>query len=128
MKKFEVKKSYEEVDIEGDIYRIDLSDNKLKEHILEGHNLKEKADEILNMPSGSSVEQIEQGLEEVKAVTKDATDNLLGEGAFDVIYPKTGESVNVMADTLFQVIDYLNEKREKDNESKKAKYTKKKKK
>ncbi|MGJ9460284.1 hypothetical protein [Oceanobacillus sp. CF4.6] len=127
MKQFTVKKSYEEVEIEGEVYKIDLNDNKLKSYMLEGHKLKEEADKILDMSEDATAEEIEKGLDEVKELTKQATDSVLGKGAFDNIYPKTGPSINNMADVLFQVIDYLNEKQKEDLDKQKAKYTKKKK-
>jgi hypothetical protein len=124
MKKFEIKKSYEEVDIEGDVYRIDVSDNKIKSYIMEGYNLQKVINE-LNLSETETAEELEAQFEEIKDAEKKVTDLLLGEGAFEKIYPKTGESIHVLADVLYQVIDYLNEKQKEDLEKKKAKYTKK---
>lgn len=127
MKKFDLRQSTETIDIAGEQFEIDVTQSKVKETVLKGHKLQEQADKLADMPEDASIEEQEQAIDDVEALLKDTTDFVLGEGAFDRIYPKTNESFLVMADVLYQVIDYIYDKQQEEAEKKKAKYVKKKK-
>jgi len=127
LKKFSLDKAIEKVEIDGEVFEIDLSDNKRKEYQLEGYKLQKKAQEFEKLSDDLTEEQQQKALDDIKEVTKNVTDKVLGEGAFDKLYPKTNYSIVVIADVLFQVIDYVREKEKERFEQKKAKYIKKKK-
>ncbi|SEP56797.1 hypothetical protein SAMN05216232_0179 [Virgibacillus subterraneus] len=127
MKQFGLNKAIEEVEIDGEKFEIDLSDNKRKAYVMEGYKLQKESEKLQNMSDDMTEDEMAKALDEMKDITKSAMDNVLGDGAFDKIYPKTNNSISDTVDVLFQVIDYINEKEQERFEKKKAKYTKKKK-
>jgi|SRR5690625_115895 len=129
MKSFNIKKQETEtIDIEGMQFEVDITTSNVKEMVLKGHELQEKAKEIEDMSEDATKEEQLQAIEEVENLLKESTNFVLGEGAFEKIYPKTNESIYVMADVLYQVIDYLYDKQQKENEKMKQKYVQKRKK
>lgn len=127
MKQFELKKAIEEIEIDGDVFEIDMSDEQRKEYHKVGQHLDKRMKEIQSIEAETEEEQ-DKLLQEIKDVLKNATDKILGEGAFDKLYPKTNHSTVVLADVLHQVTEYIGQKDQEQLQRKKDKYTKYKKK
>ena len=128
MKQFKLTKAIEVIEIEGDKFEIDLSDDKRKEYAIEGQRLQQEARKIQERATENNVmteEEIAKELDNLREITKNAMDKVLGEGAFDKIYPKTNRSVMATADVLYQVIDYIQQKERERFEEKRAKYVRK---
>ena len=125
MKKFEIKKdNTETLDVGGEEFEVDVSAKNVKEVVLKGHELREYAKKIEEMSEDPTKEEQLKVIDELEKVLKETTDFVLGDGSFGKLYPKTGESFLVMSDVLFQVIDYLYGKQQKEAEKQKAKYVK----
>src|SRR5690606_29163000 len=128
MKQFKLTKAIEVIEIEGDKFEIDLSDDKRKEYAIEGQRLQQEARRIQERTAKNNVmteEEIAKELDNLREVTKSAMDKVLGEGAFDKIYQKTNRSIVATADVLYQVIDYVQQKEKERFEEKRAKYVRK---
>lgn len=128
VKKFELDKGYEEVEIADKTYRIDLSDEKRKMYQQKSREMQKESEKLNNMGDDISEEEASVLIDEVKEVTRDLSDLLLGEGAFEEIYEKANESVIIVVDVIFDVVNYINELDNEKFEAKKEKYIKHKKK
>lgn len=128
MKQFKLTKAIEVVEIEGDKFEIDLSDDKRKEYAIEGQRLQQEMRKIQERTAENNTmteAEIAKELDNLREITKNAMDKILGTGAFDKIYPKTNRSVVATADVLYQVIDYIQQKERERFEEKRSKYVRK---
>ena len=128
MKQFKLAKAIEVIEIDGDKFEIDLSDDKRKEYATEGLRLQQEARKIQERTAENNVmteAEVTKELDNLREITKGAMDKVLGVGAFDKIYPKTNRSVVATADVLYQVIDYIQQKEEEQFEAKRSKYVRK---
>ncbi|OEH53120.1 hypothetical protein AQ616_17730 [Oceanobacillus sp. E9] len=127
MKEIGIQRAIEEVSIDGTTYEIDLSDKKKNRYAEIAIDLQKASKESEKVRDINDVEVLEKEMNRLKEKTSRATDEILGDGAFDTIYKKTNESLELVLDVLFDVIDYINTTYKKKFEEKKAKYLKKKK-
>ena len=128
MKQFKLTKAIEVIEIEGDKFEIDLSDDKRKEYAMEGQRLQQEARKIQERTAKNNImteAEVAEELDNLREITKDVMDKVLGAGAFDKIYPKTNGSVVATADVLYQVIDYIQQKEEEQFEAKRSRYVRK---
>ncbi|MGG4042125.1 hypothetical protein [Bacillus smithii] len=127
VRKIEIKKAYEEVEIGNKIYRVDLGDDKVKEY-QDFFNEYQKEAEKLEKTDVTKLSPLEQDeyRKRSKELTKHTFDVILGEGAFEEIYELTGRSSIVMFDIISQVMDIINERSNEFKEKAKEYYTKKK--
>lgn len=128
MRKFEFKKSYEEIDIAGEVYRVDLSDEKVKMYqkafksfYEEGQKISEV--DIEKLSDGEQEELLSKQLETMKLVTE----TVLGKGTFEKLYELSGRSTVNYMDLLLFVSEVMQEKAENLKEDARKKYVKKKK-
>ena len=127
MKQFELDKGYEEVEIAGDTYRIDLSDESRKRNQVKGQEISKMADRLQSISNDFSEEELNRLFTELQQNVKPWTDSILGEGSYDKIYQKANQSVFIVVDVTLEVLAYVNEKEQEKFEKKRKKYTKKKK-
>ena len=127
MKQFELDKGYEEVEIAGDTYRIDLSDESRKRNQVKGQEISKMADRLQSISNDFSEEELNRLFTELQQNVKPWTDSILGEGSYDKIYQKANQSVFIVVDVTLEVLAYVNEKEQEKFEQKRKKYTKKKK-
>lgn len=127
MKQIQLNQAVEEIDIGGEVYEIDMSDQKRKEYNQAGQHLEKRMKEIEAIEANTEEEQ-DKLLTEIKDILKSTTDEILGDGAFENLYPKTNYSTVVLTDTLYQVTEYIRQKDSELLQRKKDKYTKYKKK
>lgn len=127
VRKIEIKKSYEEVEIGNKVYRVDLGDDKVKEY-QDFFNDYQKEAEKLEKTDVTKLSPSEQDeyRERSRELTKRTFDVILGQGAFEEIYELTGRSSIVMFDIISQVMDIINERSNEFKEKAKEYYTKKK--
>ncbi|MBT2688258.1 hypothetical protein J7I93_08700 [Bacillus sp. ISL-47] len=122
--KINVQKAYEEVDIAGKVYVMDLNDHKLQEYTKafkqfrkESLNLSEK--DFADMTEDEQTSAERKNLELMEKVA----DLLLGKGSFQKVYRDTGKSLMIMADILLQLMDVVNGRLETFKKREKAYYT-----
>ena len=127
MKQFELDKGYEEVEIAGDTYRIDLSDESRKRNQVKGQEIMKMADRLQNISDEFSEEELNRLFDELQENVGPWTDSILGDGSYDKIYEKANRSVFTVIDVTLEVLAYVNEKEQEKFEQKRKKYTKKKK-
>ncbi|WP_394136853.1 hypothetical protein [Cytobacillus oceanisediminis] len=122
--KIDVQKAYEEVDIAGKIYMMDLNDDKLKEY---SNAFKEFRKESLNLSEKdyeAMTEKEQEAAEKKNAeLMEKLADLLLGKGAFQKVYRDTGKSLMIIADILLQLMDVVNGRLETFKKREKAYYT-----
>jgi hypothetical protein len=122
--KINVQKSYEEVDIAGKIYIIDLNDDKLKEYTRAFHEFRTEANK-LSEKDFVEMSKEEQEAEEKKnyELMEKLGDLLLGEGSFRKVYHDIGKSLMVMAEIIMQLMEVVNSRVENFKNKGKSYYT-----
>ncbi|XQY90641.1 hypothetical protein ACNRWW_14035 [Metabacillus sp. HB246100] len=108
MKKFEFKKSYEEIEIAGNVYKLGLSDEDLRKYQKEFSSFFDKQQDFqkIKVDSLSYDEQVEH-FDRMKNIIKELIELILGEGTFQPLYEASGKSlVNIteLAEYLSEVI------------------------
>jgi hypothetical protein len=122
--KIDVQKSYEEVDIGGDIYILDLNDDKIQEYIAAFDDFQKELEKLgkKDLESMSKAER-DQFTKQNQELIEKLTDLMLGNGSFVKVYQKTGKSLMVMTDILVQLMGVVTDKVEKFKSKGKAYYT-----
>ncbi|PFD62323.1 hypothetical protein [Bacillus thuringiensis] len=125
MKKFEFKKTYEEVEIAGKVFRIDLNDDKVFEY-QESFN---KYGKEMQEDSGADIESF--GKEEQKEFfdkqlqrIKEVIEIMLGKDSFEDIYEASGRSIINLAELVTYLSNLIGEKTVNIRDEKKKKYVK----
>lgn len=125
MKKFEFKKTYEEVEIAGKVFRIDLNDDKVFEY-QESFN---KYGKEMQEDSSSDIESF--GKEEQKEFfdkqlqrIKEVIEIMLGKDSFEHIYEASGRSIINLAELVTYLSNLIGEKTVNIRDEKKKKYVK----
>lgn len=125
MLKIDLNKNYEEVNIGGRIFNLDVSDDKLRQYIKVYKEYQEEERQInaklstINVDS-PEIEDYDDVYDEVIELMKRTTDFILEDGAFDYIYGET-KSIHSCADVLVKLTDFISEKT---SEAKGASYEK----
>ncbi|MED4904125.1 hypothetical protein [Parageobacillus thermoglucosidasius] len=126
MRKFEFGKSYEEVEINGKPYKIDLSDDKLKEYQRKFQQFFNEAQDLQKADvEKMSLEDQEALLEKIRKIMKVITDSMLGEGTFDELFELAGRSTWNYMNLIYFLIETVNTKFEAVKEEKRKQYVKK---
>jgi hypothetical protein len=122
--KIDVQKSYEEVDIAGDLYILDINDDKIKEYTSAFDNFQKESEKLSKKELESiSKAEIDEFSKKNQELIEKLVDLMLGEGSFVKIYHKTGKSLMVMTDILVQLMEVVTNKIEKFKSKGKAYYT-----
>ncbi|WP_017379738.1 hypothetical protein [Paenisporosarcina sp. TG-14] len=111
VKKFELKKSYEVIEIDGKKYQMELNDEALKSHRKMFNAMKVKMDALQTIDLESATEE-EQDKLEVDSILamKETIDQLLGEGSYDPIYESAGRSSYALAHLVYQLMEVVDAK------------------
>ncbi|MBM7585850.1 hypothetical protein JOC86_002392 [Bacillus pakistanensis] len=129
MRKFEFQKAYEEIEIAGNVYRVDFSDAKIKEYQQEFFAFQ---DDIKKLESVDETKLSEEDqwkhFEELKTLVKKIINTVLGEDSFEPLYKAAGKSVMNMLDLVWHLAEIVNDRKTRNLEDKKSKYVKGKKK
>jgi hypothetical protein len=129
MRTFEFKKTYEEIGINGETYRLDFADQKLLQYQKEFRAFQLKTVEMDE--KAKTLETPEQELEffeETKQLVKEIIDVFLGEGSFDKIYEQSGGSIFNVIELVMVLGEIVEERMAKEKNEKLNKYLKNKKK
>ncbi|AZS49221.1 hypothetical protein BpsS140_00028 [Bacillus phage vB_BpsS-140] len=102
--KIDVKKTHEDIDIGGTIYRIDVSDDTRRRFMKERRAIDAKAEELQaidvdKLDGDEAIKYEDDVLENMRKITT----ILIGEDAFDPIYEVCGRSTFVFVDVIEQV-------------------------
>jgi len=125
MRQFKFGKSYEELDIAGEIYKLDLDDEKIKQNQVEIEKFYNEANKISNIDTdGATTAEQHEVFDKTKSLIKSLLDQLLGEGSFDKLYDQSGGSLMNLIDLIYELADIIKEQSDKRFEDKKNKYIK----
>jgi hypothetical protein len=111
MKSFDFKKSYEEIKINGEIYKVDLSDDKVKEYQKTFNKFFEESQVLQTIDSTklSNEEQAEL-FDSSKRLVAETIDVLLGQNVFSLLYEQSGNSLINMIDLVTFLVDIIKNK------------------
>lgn len=127
MRKFEFKKSYEEVQIDEKVFRIDFSDNKTSQYPKKLQEFKEEFTKLqsTDQTNFSDQEKLDY-FDQIKQGVKKVIEEFFGEGSFEEIYVLSGCSIINVMDLIFYISDVVSERLQKDREDKRSYYVNKK--
>lgn len=105
-RKFEFKKTYEEIEVADKKYQIDFSDEKVKEY---GRAFKKFGEDYKKLfaidESKMSEEEALDHFEQIQNLVKEMFEVMLGKGSYDSLYEASGKSIM----NMFDFIEYLGE-------------------
>lgn len=127
MKRFDFNKTYEEVDIAGEVYKIEFTDGKLEEYWKKIDFFRQESVRLhkIDTTKLSPDEQLEI-FKEMQDVTKDIIESFIGENTYDPLYEKSGNSLMNMLELATYLADIVNDKTNKMQADRKKKYVNKK--
>jgi hypothetical protein len=123
MRKFEFKKSYEEIDIAGEVFKVSLKDEDRNKY---GGQLKKFYGIINKVNKADSTIEIDEAValeEEFRTVILETVDVLFGEGSGAKLHKASDEQAEELIPVVFAVAEIINERRQEQV----SKYSKKKK-
>lgn len=125
--KFEFKKTYKEIDINGDIYRVNFDDEAMGRYMDVATDARDefKALESFDVENASK-EELHAHRDKQKDAVKRVIEAFLGEESFDGLYELAGRSVLNLMSLVSHLIDMYEQEQGAAFEDKKAKYIKKK--
>lgn len=129
VRRFDFKKTYEEVDIAGEVFQIEFNDQKLEEYMKKIDFFRQESVRINQIDTSklSSEEQVEV-FNDMQDVTKDMIETFLGENTYTPIYEKAGNSLMNMLDLAIYLADVVDARTKKEQADRKKKYVNKSKK
>ena len=121
MRKFEFGKAYEEIEINGKQYRVDFSDDKLKQYQDMFYKFYQEAQEIEQADIEKMTQEEQTALlEKQRQNMKTVTETLLGEGTFEELFELAGRStwnymrlIEFLAEIIEQRFNEIKEERRK---------------
>ncbi|MFC0271129.1 hypothetical protein ACFFIX_06645 [Metabacillus herbersteinensis] len=127
MRKFEFKKSYEEIEIGGEVFRIDFNDEKTNQYVKKLNEFQKEISELQNVDESKlSDDQKLKHFDDIKGIVKKVIEEFLGEGNFGKLYESAGHSIMNVMDLVFYISEVVSERLQKDREEKRNYYVKKK--
>lgn len=128
MRTFEFGKSYEEVDIAGKTYQIDMSDKAIKEYQIAINKYHKEAQKLESVEiSKLDFEEQKVKFNEAMQLQKNFIETILGKGTFDELYEKSGQSSSNMIDLVVFLGEVVGERVQKLKEKQLNRYLKNKK-
>lgn len=125
MIKFEFEKAYEEIDINGKVYKMYLGDDSLKSHHKAMDNFYNEIKEIQKIDlNNASMDEQHKVLDDTRELVKEFINQLLGENSFDTLYEESGKSVYNLVMLIDKLSDVIKERAQKQMQEKKNKYVK----
>lgn len=110
MKKFNFNNIYEKVEMAGKVYEIRFDDESIIKYHETFTEFYRDTREIQSI-DGSKLD--DEGLEdlykEIRSVSRKVLDAVLGEGAYDDLYDKSGKSTMAMVDAITFLSDVVGE-------------------
>ena len=125
MRKFTFDKSYEEIDLEGKIYKIDMSDEAIKNYQLAMHKYHKEAQKLEKVDvSKLDFEEQKKTFNQALELQKKFIETILGKGTFDELYEKSGESSSNMVELVVFLGEIIGDKVKKLKEKQRNLYVK----
>lgn len=126
MRRFDFKKTYEEIDIAGEVYKIRFDDEKLLEYHEEFDKFYKRTKEIQAVESAElERDKLLDTYEEIQKISKEVLDVILGEGAYEDLFERSGRSTLAMVDVINFVSDVVGDGMANAREGRKADYVRK---
>lgn len=121
MRKFEFGKAYEEIEINGKQYRVDFSDDKLKQYQDMFYRFYQEAQEIEQADIEKMTQEEQTALlDKQRQNMKTVTETMLGEGTFGELFELAGRStwnymrlIEFLAETIEERFNEIKEERRK---------------
>jgi hypothetical protein len=125
MKKFEFGKAYEEIEINGKQYRVDFSDDKLKQYQDMFYKFYQEAQEIEQADIEKMTQEEQEALlDKQRQNMKTVTETLLGEGTFDELFELAGRSTWNYMKLIEFLAEIIEERFSEIKEERRKKYVK----
>jgi hypothetical protein len=125
MRKFEFKKTYEEVDIAGKVYRIEFNDDKIREYQEKFLTFEADVEQYVKVDETKLTREEQwKHFEKGKQLAKNLIDTILGEGSFDELYEKGGRSIENMYDLVWYLAEIVQERNARNRKEKRQQYVK----
>jgi len=125
MRKFTFDKSYEEIDLEGKIYKIDMSDEAIKKYQLAMHKYHVEAQKLEKVDvSKLDFEEQKKTFIQALELQKKFIETILGKGSFDELYEKSGKSSSNMVELVVFLGEIIGDKVKKLKEKQRNLYVK----
>ncbi|PGH85768.1 hypothetical protein CN899_07970 [Bacillus thuringiensis] len=126
IRKFEFKKTYKEIDINGEIYRVEFNDEALEKYKKVGSKIEESKIEVQKLEAKTNVTISEYAQQERKFF--DAVNELIvayfGEEKFEHLYELAGRSSFNLLGLIEELNSLLEEHQNEVLDRKKSKYIK----
>ncbi|WP_199425756.1 hypothetical protein [Thermaerobacillus caldiproteolyticus] len=125
MRKFEFDKAYEEIEINGKAYRVDFSDDKLKQYQDMLSEFYQEAQEIEQADIEKMTPEEQTALlEKQRQNMKTLTETMLGKGTFEELFELAGRSTWNYLKLIEFLAEIIRERFEKFKEEQRKKYVK----
>ncbi|MDF9296108.1 hypothetical protein [Geobacillus stearothermophilus] len=125
MRKFEFGKAYEEIEINGKGYRVDFSDDKLKQYQDMFYKFYQEAQEIEQADIEKMTQEEQTALlDKQRQNMKTVTETLLGEGTFDELFELAGRSTWNYMKLIEFLAEIIEERFSEIKEERRKKYVK----
>ena len=126
--KFEFKKTYKEIDINGDIYRVNFDDEAMDRYLDVATDARDEFKSLEQFDvENATKEELHGHRDKQKEAVKKVIEAFLGEGTFGGLYELAGRSVLNLMSLVHYLIELYEDEQNESIEEKKAKYIKKKK-
>lgn len=122
-KAFQFKKTYEEVEIAGETYQVDFSDESVNRYNKSFIEFYEETKRINAVDvSKLSVEKQSEMFGEMQELVKGVVNELLGRGSYETLYDASGKSLMNMIEMIEYLSEVVGDKTQKIREGRKKKY------
>jgi ubiquinone/menaquinone biosynthesis C-methylase UbiE len=113
MRKFEFRKSYEDIEIAGKQYKVSLKDDDRKKYSKQLQKFYELVNAINSTDENKLTMDAAMQLEEqAKTIALETLDVLFGEGAGSELYAAAEEQTEELMPIIFSVAEIINERRQ----------------
>lgn len=125
MRKFEFGQTFEEIEIAGDVYKLDFSDEKIQEFQRAFATFQAEIKELDKLDvSAMTDEEALAAMDKQKDAIRKLITILFGEGTFEQLYEKAGKSLFNMANLMSYIAEIFQEKAAEMKPDKRAQYVK----
>lgn len=122
-KAFQFKKSYEEVEIAGETFQIEFTDDKVLQYNKSFDKFYQETKKLNKIDvSASNVEEQHELFGKMQDLVKRVTEELLGKGSYTKLYAASGSSLINMIEMVEYLSEVVGEKTERIREDRKNKY------
>lgn len=122
-KAFQFKKTYEEVELADNVYRIEFTDDKVLQYNKSFDKFHKESKKLNQIDvTKITVDEQQELFGKMQDLVKKVTEELLGKGSYDTLYEASGNSLMNMIDMVVYLSEVVGEKTEAIREDRKNKY------